>query len=301
MKKLLKPCGWNMEFIMTCKSKLKTPAPLILSGNRSITTSNPVFVMGILNINNDSFWEGSRAASVDSALRIALKMVEDGADIIDIGGESTRPGAWYISAEEELKRIIPVIREIRKHSQVVLSCDTRKSDVFRAAFEAGADILNDISALQDDSFLAGYCSQVDCPVILMHKKGIPLTMQNNPGMRTPVKEVKKYLENAAKNAVKMGIKKSKIIIDPGIGFGKTYNDNISLIRGTGEIAKAGYPVLMALSRKTVIGDILNCGIQDRLYGTIAANMISVLKGASIIRVHDVKAHTDFIKIFNELL
>lgn len=284
---------------MMYKKKLKTPLPLVLSGNRMVKTTNPVFVMGILNINDDSFWEGSRAASADSALRIALKMAEDGADIIDIGGESTRPGSEYISAEEEIERIIPVIKEIRRHSSVVLSCDTRKKEVFKAAYEAGADILNDISALQDDPVLAEYCSKVDCPVILMHKKGIPLTMQENPGMKFPVKEVKKFLENAAKNAVKKGIKKSKIIIDPGIGFGKTYRDNVALIRGTGKIAESGYPVLMALSRKTVIGDILNCGIRERLYGTIAANIVSVLKGASIIRVHDVKEHTDFIKVFSE--
>lgn len=300
MKRRLRPCGVNTEFTMICKFNLKTPSPLVLSGDRLVTTSNPVFIMGILNINNDSFWEGSRAASVDSALRVALKMVEDGADIIDIGGESTRPGAEYIPTDEEIKRIIPVIREIRRYSSVPISCDTRKSEVFKAAYEAGADILNDISALQDDSVLAEYCSKVDCPVILMHKKGIPLTMQNNPGMGSPVKEVKKYLVNAAKNAVKKGIKKSKIIIDPGIGFGKTYRDNIALIRGTGKIAESGYPVLMALSRKMVIGDILNCGVPDRLYGTMAANMVSVLKGASMIRVHDVKEHTDFIKVFKEL-
>lgn len=280
--------------------KLNNPRPLVLAGNRIVTTDKPVFVMGILNVNNDSFWKESRGNSLEKALEMALKMVEDGADIIDIGGESTRPGAEYISAEEEIKRIIPVIKEIRKKSSVVISCDTRKKAVFKAAFDEGADILNDISALEDDRELASYCGLVDCPVILMHKKGIPLTMQENTGMSYPVETVKNYLENAAENAVKSGIKKEKIIIDPGIGFGKSFRDNVVLIKGTDKLAETGYPLLMALSRKTVIGDILKCDVQDRLWGTMAANLVSVLRGASYIRVHDVKEHVDFIKVFQEL-
>ncbi len=261
--------------------------------NRKITTSLPAFVMGIVNATPDSFWEQSRGGT-----ERALKLIEDGADILDIGAESSRPGSDYVSQEEEIKRLIPVIEQIRKESDIPISVDTRKKEVMKAAFEAGADILNDISALEDDEEMVSYCASIDIPVILMHKRGNPSTMQNHTKYENAFDEVNSYLSERVQFALNNGIKKDKIILDPGIGFGKDLSANVNLINKCGLLCEGQYPVLMALSRKTCIGEITGRPVEQRLAGTLAFNMISVQKGATIVRVHDVAQTVDTLKILD---
>lgn len=191
---------------------------------RTIKTDRPAFIMGIVNATDDSFFAGSRGGS-----ELAFKLIEEGADIIDIGGESTRPGSSYVCEDQEINRIVPIIKEIRKISDVPISVDTRKKSVMQAAFNAGADILNDVSALEDDKDLATFAAEKNIPVILMHKRGTPSTMQSNTKYNDVIKEVSDYLQSRIEYAVSKGILQSNIIIDPGIGFAKNLLDNKTLI------------------------------------------------------------------------
>lgn len=268
--------------------------------SREISTGLPAFIMGIVNATPDSFFESSRTPTLACGLDRALALESEGADIIDIGGESTRPGASYVDAEEEIARIVPLVREIRKHSSVPISIDTRKAAVLRAALDAGADILNDISAFEDDPALGPLARDAGIPVMLMHKKGNPETMQMNPEYRDAVREVTAYLLSRAAFAENAGIARNKIILDPGIGFGKRYEDNCALIAGLAEIASHGYPVLMALSRKSCIGAMTGRDAGDRLAGTLAANLIAVQNGATFLRVHDVKETRDMLSVQQEI-
>ncbi|MDC7126400.1 MAG: dihydropteroate synthase [Spirochaetales bacterium] len=272
---------------------------LNLSG-RTLKTKRKAFVMGILNTTPDSFYADSRACSVENAVSNALKMIEEGADIIDIGGESTRPGSDYVEADEEIRRVVPVIKELRKVSGIAVSVDTRKAIVAEQAIDAGADIINDISALSDDPALAGLIAERNVPVILMHMRGTPRNMQKNPSYDDVIKEISEELEERISYALNEGIEKEKIIIDPGIGFSKRIEDNLSIIRHLDNLTHLGYPVLMALSRKSFIGHINSSEVQDRLTGTLVADMFSVINGASILRVHDVKEHIDMLDMFSAI-
>jgi dihydropteroate synthase len=268
--------------------------------SRDISTGFSAFILGIVNATPDSFFESSRAPTLAAGVDHALALEAEGADIIDIGGESTRPGAAYVGDEEEIARVVPLVREIRKHSSVPISVDTRKSTVMRAALDAGADILNDVSALEDDPDLAMLAREAGIPVILMHKKGTPETMQSNPEYRDAVREVSDYLLSRAAFAERIGIARDRIILDPGIGFGKRHQDNCALIAGLAEIAAHGYPVLMALSRKSCIGAMTGRDAADRLAGTLAANLIAVQNGATFLRVHDVKETRDMLAVQQEI-
>ena len=294
MKKLLKPCGGNMELIMTCKSKLKTPAPLILSGNRSITTSNPVFVMGILNINNDSFWEGSRAASVDSALRIALKMVEDGADIIDIGAESTKPYSKAVPEDIQLGRILPVLEFVKSNNiKTPLSIDTRSAVVAEECIKNGAAVINDVSGLTYDDKMAYIVAKYGVKVVIQHSKGTPDVMQNNPVYENLMDEIYRDLKQKTDYAISCGIQKDNIIIDPGIGFGKTREDNFEIIKRIQELYGIGCPVLLGVSRKS----LLNMQDEDNFTKdifTVALNTLALEKKVDIIRVHNVRLHRQLL-------
>ena len=261
--------------------------------NRTITTDKSAFVMGIVNTTPDSFWSESRGG-----IERAFALIEEGADILDLGAESTRPGSSYISEEEEIKRLLPVIKEIRNHSDIPLSIDTRKKNVMKASFDAGADILNDISALEDDKEMASFCAESEIPVILMHKRGNPSTMQDNTEYSNVFDEVNSYLKRRVEYALAAGIKKDKIILDPGIGFGKDLDSNITLVNRCGELLDGEYPVLMALSRKTCIGQITNREVKDRLSGTLALDLIAVQQGAFMVRVHDVKETVDTLRILD---
>ena len=256
-------------------------------------TNLPAFVMGIVNATPDSFFDRSRGGAEN-----ALRLIDEGADILDIGGESTRPGSDYVPAEEEIKRVVPVIEAVRKHSDIPISVDTRKFSVMKAAFEAGADILNDISALEDDENLAPFCAKENLPVILMHKRGIPTNMQSNTSYSDIFSEVENYLKSRVDFALKAGIKDDKIWLDPGVGFGKDVKGNFELIRRAGSLLGGKYPVLMALSRKSCIGAVTGREVHERLSGTLTADVLSVLHGASMIRVHDVKDAVDSLKILS---
>lgn len=270
--------------------------PSLNLADRTITTQNAAFVMSIVNADNDSFFAKSRGG-----FRLAKKHIDQGADIIDVGGESTRPGSRYIDATEEIKRVVPVIKKIRRYSNIPISVDTRKYDVMSAAFDAGADILNDVSAMEDDPRLIKFSAQQKIPVILMHKKGIPAIMQNETNYTDVFKEVSGYLDARAEIALQNGISSDKIIVDPGIGFGKNTEQNAVLIKKAGELCGKKYMVLMALSRKSFFGQVCGREVKDRLWGTIAADVYSILNGASMVRVHDTAAAVDSVKVIKEIL
>lgn len=247
-----------------------------------------VLVMGVLNLTPDSFYDGGRYVTPQVAVERALAMVEEGADIIDIGGESSRPGAWPVPPAEELERVIPVIEGIRKRSDILLSIDTTKGAVAAEAIEAGVSIVNDISALRFDPEMADVIADRGVFIVLMHMLGTPETMQNDPSYDDPVEEIKAFFAERIETAVSAGIPAEKIIIDPGIGFGKRLSDNLALLRKLASFNHLGAPILIGLSRKSFLGEILDLPAEERLEGTIAANAIAVLNGADIIRVHDVK-------------
>jgi dihydropteroate synthase len=256
---------------------------------------NQWLVMGILNVTPDSFSDGGRFNELDAALKQALQMQEDGAEIIDIGGESTRPGAIPVSLEEELQRVIPVIEKIRQSSEVAISIDTTKPQVMRAAIEAGADMVNDVNALQAQGAV-DICAALDVPVCLMHKQGNPKNMQDKPEYRDVVAEVSLYLQQRADLCVASGISKENIIIDPGFGFGKTLENNLSLLRSIDKFTAHLYPVLVGVSRKSMFGMLLNKEADDRLVASIAAVTIAYQKGARFFRVHDVAETCDALKL-----
>lgn len=277
--------------MINCKS-WHVPKPLSLANKKKIYPKHSAFVVGIINCNLDSFWKESRFFLPEEAKNRAIEFEQAGADILDIGAESTRPGSSYISEEEELSRLIPVIKEIRKYSSIPISVDTRKSSVFRAAFDEGADILNDISAFQDDDKMCSLVVEKDCPVILMHRDSIV--------SQKPIETVKKFLFNVANYAVKQGIEPSKIILDPGIGFNKIFNDNYDIIKNIDQLCDLKYRVMMALSRKRFIGEVTGKDVNERLSGTLVADLFSVFSGVEFIRVHDVAETVDSLKMI-ELL
>jgi len=246
-------------------------------------------IMGILNVTPDSFYDGGRRFEASQAIADAVAMAADGADIIDVGGESTRPGAQAVSDVEELDRVLPVIEGLRRQISLPISIDTYKSAVARAALDAGADIVNDISALRFDSMMVSLVAREKVPVILMHMQGTPRTMQADPKYTDVLREVRDFLAAQLYEAMDAGVAREAIILDPGIGFGKTVEQNLQLLRGLPILAALGHPLLVGVSRKTFIGKILNLGPDDRLEGSLAAVVAAVLGGANIVRVHDVAA------------
>jgi len=270
-----------------------------LPSGASLDFSGPALVMAVVNCNEDSFYVPSRALA-ERALEMALKAEEDGASIVDFGGESSRPGSEYVSEEAELERVIPVIRAFRKKSSLAVSVDTRKAAVARAALDAGADIINDISGLFDDPLMPALCAERGAAVVLMHKKGIPLNMQDDPTYGDLKDELKAWFGLAAERALTVGIDAGKIILDPGIGFGKNLSGNLSILKNLAEICGTDYPVMVGLSRKSFIGEITGRQAEERLAGTLAANAAALMGGARIIRIHDVKEHVDLVKIMHAL-
>ncbi|QQO07468.1 dihydropteroate synthase [Breznakiella homolactica] len=267
-----------------------------LASGGTLDFSGPPLVMAIVNCNGDSFYGPSRSTGGD-AVEKALKAAEDGAGIIDFGAESTRPGASYVTAEEEIERLVPVIEAFRKQSSVAVSVDTRKAQVARAVLDAGADIINDISSLEDDPDMAPLCAERGAMVVLMHKKGIPETMQDEPYYEDVVSDVRTYLIEAIDRAKNNGIPEQRIILDPGFGFGKRLEDNLDILAHLAEICGTVYPVLVGLSRKSFIGEITGRPAEDRLAGTLAANTAALFQGAGILRVHDVPDTVDLVKIY----
>jgi len=254
---------------------------------RDFLLGQRTWITGILNVTPDSFSDGGLYLDKNKAVKRGLELAEEGADIIDIGGESTRPGSNSISTVEELKRIIPVLSDLREKTDALISVDTTKSEVARAALDHGADIINDISALRFDPQMTPFAVNRDVPVVLMHMKGTPKTMQANPSYEDLLAEVKSFFKERLETAKTLGIKREKIIIDPGIGFGKRHNDNLLLIKNLQALEEFERPIMIGISRKSFIGKILNLPVLERIEGTIASAVLSIIHGAHILRVHDV--------------
>jgi len=255
-------------------------------GETSVEFGKRTYLMGILNVTPDSFSDGGRFFDETDAVLHGFQMVKDGADIIDVGGESTRPGAEPVSLEEEIRRVVPVVRKIRQKSNVPISVDTYKSQVAIEALNAGANIVNDITGLHFDQKMADAIAGCGASLAIMHIKGTPKDMQVNPRYSDVVKEVHNYLAEAVDGARKKGIK--QIMVDPGIGFGKTVEHNLELISRLDEFRDIGVPILIGVSRKSFIGKILETAVEARLEGTAAAVTASIIHGADIVRVHDVR-------------
>jgi dihydropteroate synthase len=254
-----------------------------------ISPGSRTLIMGILNITPDSFHDGGRYQPPEKAVERAFQIRLEGADILDIGGESTRPGANPVSAQEEMERVCPVVEKLAGNLDMPISVDTRKSAVAEAVLRAGASMINDTSALSFDENMAGVVARHGASIVLMHMKGTPETMQENPSYRDVTVEVCDYLRERSRYAVEHGIEREKIIVDPGIGFGKTVEHNYEIIVNLSYFKRMGFPLLIGLSRKSLIGKLYPEGT-ERLPATLALNAIAVNNGADIIRVHDVRAH-----------
>ncbi|NQZ54284.1 MAG: dihydropteroate synthase [Piscirickettsiaceae bacterium] len=255
--------------------------------------------MGILNVTPDSFSDGGQFIAPDAALIQAKQMVADGAAIIDVGGESTRPGADVISIEEEISRVVPVIEAIQAEIDIPISIDTSKPEVMRAAIDAGAGLINDVQALQVDGALQA-AVELDVPVCLMHAQGTAQTMQDNPQYNAVVSEVTKFLLERVAVCEQAGISRDKLIIDPGFGFGKRAKHNLLLMKHLDALVQQGLPVLIGVSRKSMIGKLLNVSIEERLAASLALSALSVWQGAKIIRSHDVRETVHAIMMINHV-
>lgn len=263
-------------------------------GGKPLDLSRPC-VMGILNVTPDSFSDGGRFFAVNTALEQARRMVKDGAAIIDVGGESTRPGAAPVKVEDELRRVIPVIEAIAAELPVPVSVDTSKPQVMRAAVAAGAGAINDVNALRARGALEA-ARESDVPVCLMHMRGEPRTMQREPVYRDLVGEVYEFLLHRVDACVAGGIQRSRLLLDPGFGFGKTLTHNLELLRKLDRFLQAGLPVLVGISRKSMIGALLDKPVDQRLFGSLAAAVLAVRAGAAIVRVHDVGPTVDALRV-----
>ena len=266
-----------------------------LHSKHRILDLNSPKVMGILNVTPDSFSDGGCFANIDNAVQQAAKMVEQGASIIDIGGESTRPGASEVSLANELERVIPVVEKINDNLDCWISVDTSKATVMQEAVNAGADLINDVRALTENGALEA-AVQADVPVCLMHMQGAPRSMQSAPDYENVVLEVEKFLLQRVNTCLDAGIKKENIILDLGFGFGKQLAHNFQLLAATKQFVELGFPVLTGVSRKSMFGQLLNRDINDRLAGSLAGALIAAQQGSQIIRVHDVAETVDVIKV-----
>ncbi len=272
----------------------------IVCGQHTISLGSKTLIMGILNTTPDSFFNGGRFDSESAAVERSLCLAEQGSDIIDIGGESTRPGSAPVSVEEEISRTVPVIRRVVEKLRIPISIDTQKAAVARAALEAGASMINDVSALGDPD-MAAAAVEYRVPVVLMHMQGTPQTMQERPEYDDVIDDIKSFLNERINYAVRKGIDEKSIIVDPGIGFGKTLGHNLEIFHRLDELLELGRPLLVGPSRKSFIGMITGAGVNDRLFGTAAAVVASILKGADIIRVHDVKEMSEAAAIADAIM
>jgi len=278
----------------------------LLAGRRTIILGERTLVMGVLNVTPDSFSDGGKFFRVADAVKAALAMERAGADILDIGAESTRPGSAGISAEEELERLLPVLRALRGRMKIPISIDTQKASVAEAALDAGAEMLNDISGLKQDPKIAEVAARFGVPLILMHMRGTPRTMQKKPWAKDVMKDVSRGLRESVAIARRAGVRKSQIILDPGIGFGKSFEQNYELLAKLPALAGLGYPLLVGTSRKGFLGATLARNgkplpSSERTWGTAATVAASILQGAHIVRVHDVEEMVQVAKVTDCLL
>jgi dihydropteroate synthase len=255
--------------------------------NRNVACDVRPLIMGILNITPDSFSDGGKFTNIDAAIAEARNMIAAGADIVDVGGESTRPGATAVDADEEFRRVGKVIEILASESDVLISVDTMKAQVAREALKCGAHIINDVSALMQDAEMVDVAGEFGAGVVLMHMQGSPRTMQNNPQYENVVKDIREYLESRIEEAVSAGLNRDTLAIDPGIGFGKTHEHNVRLIAELKQFVTLGQPVLVGLSRKRFLGALTGAPVENREAASLAGLACSVLNGAHIMRVHDV--------------
>ena len=262
-----------------------------------IQGTDPV-LLGILNVTPDSFSDGGEFFGAEPAVRQAEKMLDEGAHLIDVGGESTRPGSDPVSSEEELRRVVPAIKAIlNSRPDTVISTDTYRASTAEAALDAGARVVNDVTALGGDPKMAGLVAERGCPVVLMHMLGEPKSMQKNPRYEDVVREVRDFLAYRAERALAAGIEEQNVILDPGIGFGKTPVHNLTLLNRLDVLVELGFPVLVGTSRKSFLGKILGSdGAKDRLFGTVATSVMAYERGATLFRVHDVRANKEALEV-----
>ncbi len=266
----------------------------------ALLDTKPFLVMGIINVTPDSFYDGGRYNTAAAACGHARRLIDEGADILDIGGESSRPGSMAVSAEDELKRVLPVIEQLRSETELPLSVDTTKAAVAREALCAGATWINDISAGRFDPAMAMLAAEMKCPVILMHSRHTPETMQDDPAYDDVVAEVCDELLASVKTFTDRGVQRENIILDPGIGFAKRFEDNILLLKHTSRLVQTGIPVLIGTSRKSFVGTITEKETPDRLYGSLGSIATAYAQGARIFRVHDVDATNDFLRVLSTI-
>ena len=257
--------------------------------------------MGILNVTPDSFYDGGKHNKEEQAIEHAMTMIEEGADIIDVGGESTRPNADAVSTNEELERVVPVIEKIRERSDVFISIDTYKAKVAQEACSAGADIINDISGLTFDVDMAPLAGRLGTYVVIMHIKGTPKDMQKDPYYNDVISEISTFFCAQMEVARQAGIAEDRIILDPGIGFGKRVEDNLRILKLLGEFKKLGRPLLIGTSMKSFIGHVTDSPVEERSEGTLASTVVSVMNGADILRVHDVKKTRKAVKLVHAIM
>lgn len=274
------------------------PNRMLQCGSKRLDLSQP-HVMGILNVTPDSFSDGGKHNTKDQAIVYALQMIEDGASIIDVGGESTRPGASVVGVDEEIRRVVPVVEELAKHD-VIISIDTSQPEVIKAAVQAGAHIWNDVRALTRPHALLT-AAELNIPVIIMHMRGEPTTMNNLDQYDDVTTDVIKELQQRVDDAIQAGVKPENIVIDPGFGFAKNAQQNLKLLNEFYKLNDMGYPILSALSRKRFIGEALGgADAQNRAMGSVAAHLFSIQQGACMVRAHDVKAMSDAIKVWQAM-
>jgi dihydropteroate synthase len=288
--------GVSAEILSCINSSNRT----ISWGARTLDFTHKTYVMGILNCTPDSFYPGSRSATLKEAMKNAREMIDAGVDIIDVGGESTRPGSEPVPEDEEIRRVIPVVQALRSESGVMVSVDTRRKEIAERALDAGADIINDISGLRHSEDLARLVARRKVPIVLMHMRGTPKTMQKTPHYKNAISEILRELQQSIAAAIGAGIAPEMIIVDPGIGFGKRIQDNLRIIRELASLKSLAFPILVGLSRKSFIGEILDRPVEKRLIGTVTANTLAILNGANIIRVHDVSDAVEMVKIIDSV-
>lgn len=274
---------------------------MVQAVDRTLTIAERPLIMGVLNVTPDSFFDGGQYQTRDTAVGRARQMVEEGADLIDIGAESSRPGSDPITEAEELARLIPIVEAVREAVSVPLSVDTTKAAVARRAIAAGAVIVNDISALTFDSSMAHVVSETGAGLVLMHMQGVPRTMQRAPHYEDVVQEVRRFLIDRMQAALASGISLKQIILDPGIGFGKLLEHNLALLAHLKTLTELHRPILVGISHKGFLGQILSQPVQDRLFGTAAAVAVAVGQGAAMVRVHDIAAMRDVVRTVSAIM
>ena len=258
-------------------------------------------VMGVINLSAESFYEDSRCETPEQALQVAERMIAEGADVLDIGAESSRPGSVPLSEQEELNRLLPIVKKLAESVNIPISVDTYKPAVAHEVLQAGANIINDITGLQKFPDMAKTIARFQAGAILMHMQGTPQTMQDNPQYVDLLTEISAFLNQSIAIAVSAGIDPEKIAIDPGIGFGKTDSHNLLILKNLSRLKKLGKPVLLGISRKSLIGNILNVPVEQRLEGSLSAAVFGVMQGASIIRTHDVQATQRAVKVAESIM